>query len=97
MKLPRSILIKGSNWKVRRRKHLDLDGQECYGLCDYSERTIWVQSGLDKELETLVFIHELIHASVHELHLDLDGVTDEILADGLSAILVSLFKINIHK
>lgn len=66
-------------------------GNECYGLCDYENRTISVQRHLQDEMCTQTFAHELIHATLHELHIDLDKVLDEALAEGISLILSEIF------
>ena len=72
-----------------------LDGNECLGLCDYDAKTIFVLSGLTNEETLLVYVHEIIHAAISELHLSIDYVTDEVLADGLSAIIISALKVGI--
>lgn len=90
------VTIKGNEWKVRRAKSLHDDyGNECYGICDYNIKTIFVRTKLSKDLERLVFIHEVLHAAMSELHLDIDYTSDEVLADGLSTILDGLFDIRL--
>lgn len=52
----------GKKWTLKRPAKLTLDGEGCYGRCDYHTRTILVLKrllGFD-ELDT--FIHEGIHA-----------------------------------
>lgn len=98
MKLPRSIVIKGQRWRVCQRKELfDDDGDSCEGLCDYSEKKIFIKRGLKAEEKALTFVHEVFHAAMHELHIDLGHEMNESVTDGVTSILNEHFKFRIRR
>ena len=97
MRLPRSFVIKGSRWGVKTRAQgrlFDDDGNAVLGLCDYENKTIWVERGHSKEMTADILLHEFIHASAEELHLQLSRSQDEILALGLTQCLLQCFEIH---
>jgi DUF917 family protein len=101
MKLPTKIMIKGKAWKVKRKRSLKLGKVKCDGLCHFSSKLIEVRSGLDDKKCMEVFMHEIIHAAVHELHLDemggINSSIEEVLCTGLSDIFLSIFDIKMLK
>lgn len=91
MVLPKRITIKGKEWTIKRPRKLVERGNECYGLCDYDARIISVLRNLEDAMCAQTFAHEIIHATLHELHIELDKVLDEAIAEGVSLILSEVF------
>lgn len=60
MKTPRQFQLAGTTWRVVYCAPKHLPGE--YAHCDFESRIIRVQRGLAPELETAVFLHELLHA-----------------------------------
>lgn len=94
MKIPSSFVIKGRTWKVRFRKKIIEKGEECHGLCFINKRIIYIEKGLDKDLEAVTFMHEFFHACVYELHLALDSSLEETLVDGFADCLIQSFSVH---
>jgi Zn-dependent peptidase ImmA (M78 family) len=95
MTLPRQFLLKGKKWRVSLRKVVDRDDDACNGLCAYDERKILIRKGMS-EAETLsTFLHELVHATLHEAHLAPNsGVsveTEEIICDAVADMMTNCF------
>lgn len=101
MKLPTKVLIKGKAWKVKRSYAIKLGKISCDGLCHLSGKVIEVKSGLDDKRCMEVFMHEIIHAAVQELHLNetggIEASIEEVLCSGLSDIFLSIFDIKLLK
>lgn len=95
MTIPKHVWIKGEKWKVKWVKNLTEEGIECYGLADYDNRVISLDKDLkkDKKLMEYTFLHELNHAALHELHIDIPRELDETISDGLAFIYHQLFDI----
>lgn len=97
MKLPPSVLIKGQRWKVRKKNRVvDDDGNLVHGMVCYEKKIIYIERGLKKSLEELVFCHEVVHAAMHELHIDLGYKMNESLTDGVTTILHQIFKLSLR-
>lgn len=98
MKIPKKITIKGKTWKVKiLSKVIDDDGNLVYGLCDYTTRTISIEKGLRKKLESEVFLHEFFHACLHELEIPLSRKKDEDICEGLGALTNEAFSWTVKK
>lgn len=94
MKIPRRIKIKDKSWCIKMVKSLkDDDNNEVYGLCDFQKRTIQITKGLDKTLEAHTFLHEFFHACLYELHVDINREIEEVIVDGISAIMSETFHV----
>lgn len=94
MKLPKSVLIKGERWHLKKTKNLHDDkGDLCLGICDYEKRVIQVDPEQNNEMFLYTLIHELMHASLHELHIDISDDLNEVISDGVGFILSQLFHI----
>jgi Zn-dependent peptidase ImmA (M78 family) len=82
--------IAGRAWTIKRVRHLFRD-KGYYGLCDYSTRTILIDSSQSKELQDVTLLHELLHAL---WGYRLDGVvgdrTEERIVEGLDSDLHDL-------
>ena len=96
MKIPKEFVLKGKLWSVRYIWGLRDEGVKCDGLCLLHDREILLERGLAKEDKPEVFLHEFIHAVLHECHISgLDGVAgefvEEVICDSLSSVLVDSF------
>lgn len=95
MKIPKQFSIKGKLWKVRHRKTLPGTEMETQGLCVYDKRTILLLRGLsEKEIPTVLY-HEMVHACLHEAHLNPNsGLTpslEEIICDSVADLMATMF------
>lgn len=96
MRLPKTVTIKGNVWKVVRANRITYRGNECYGLCVYGKRQIRVLKRLEAQLTLHTFMHELAHATLHEMHIDLGAVLDEAVCDGITQEIVNNFDIKLR-
>lgn len=94
-KRPKSIKLKGKTWKVIYKKVILVDGEECRGATDTSERTIEILIGLDDEAFTKVLLHELMHATIYEIHIELHDVIEEALVMAFTDTAMEHFKISL--
>lgn len=98
MKIPKSITIAGKLWKTVYVNGLkDSEGLND-GLCDYDERIIYLRKELPKKLKPSVYVHELIHAILYELHLSANdgwpgGLIEEVICDGMTTALLDNFQL----
>jgi Zn-dependent peptidase ImmA (M78 family) len=96
--IPRKINIKGNDWTIRKQKEVrDDDGNECLGLCVYGQRKILLEKGMNKEEEIEVIFHEILHAILHEVHLDIGRQADEMLVEALTQEIFKNFNVKIKK
>lgn len=96
MKLPRTITIKGKQWRVRvKPKKLMLEDPDSWGLADCDDRIIYLDKSLDDEQRRWVFLHELCHAMLYESSVtrNTGGVPialEEIICDNFADLLSSI-------
>lgn len=84
MKLPRVKTIKGEKWKVRMASNLrDDSGNECWGLCAYSKREIFIDKTCPLNMREQVFFHECLHALIHEVCIDLPFEIEEAIVENI--------------
>lgn len=94
MKLPKSKMIKGEKWLVRFKWNLrDEEGNECYGLCDFSSRTIFIDRLCPMEMRKQVFFHECLHAVIHELCIDIPHAVEESIVEGVERWVFKNYKL----
>lgn len=100
MRIPKHIDVKGKRWKISYKWNLaDDDGTKCDGLCEYKTRTIWLDRAIPKSERPQVFLHELVHALIYELHLT-DGLPnelEEVLAEGFSQYFLETFNVRLKR
>jgi len=95
-RLPRKILVKGIEYKIRRKKKLKYEGKEVYGLHDPKTKIIWIDSGIKQpHMLRVTLIHELFHA-----YIDVCGITEgldrqleEVIVDLLACAIDKHFKV----
>lgn len=92
--IPAVFSIKGRFWTVIIKKDLYYaEIGAVNGLCSYSDKTIYLDESLSPVERLRVFIHELVHATIHECHLNEAGgiqpIVEEILCSGLADVIVT--------
>lgn len=83
-KLPKFIVILGRKFKIKQLSNLSYHGEPCLGLCDASNKIIYLEKG-QKESDKL---DTLFHESVHAM-LSISGV-DQKLTDSENEIMCQL-------
>lgn len=61
-KFPRDLFINGNVWAVKFVKKIPSKGKDLVGLCDPSERAIYIKTGQSFQETVSCFIHECLHA-----------------------------------
>lgn len=92
MKLPKSLVIGDSIWKIERKRLRESHyGKEVIGLCDPMTQTIIIKTGLKprEALDTLV--HECLHAIEDEYDLKIDHALIHSLESKISQLLIDNF------
>ena len=49
IKFPTSVVILGRRVKIKQRKGLFYEGRQCLGLCDYTNKTIYLEKDQTEE------------------------------------------------
>lgn len=63
---PREIRVRDAVYQVRFRRHLNYEGEPCYGLCHYDDKLIEICQGMSPSFRAEIFWHEVFHAFAHE-------------------------------
>lgn len=94
MKLPKKKKIEGKIWRISQvEQPVNDDGEICWGVCDYNTRTIFIKARLAKEEKLKTYLHEILHAALHEIGLELGYSRDEITVQKLENIICRLFRL----
>ena len=99
MNIPSTFYIKGKLWTVEYKWGLRGDDEVLLdGQCVTENRTIQIDRGIPKRDKWLVFLHEFIHAVLHESHVSgLDGSAgeflEEIICESVANVLNDCFTI----
>lgn len=87
MKTPNFVIIKGEKWRISwRKKLIGEKNEELWGDCDYEKRIIRLSKAQPDNMKLSTLIHELTHAGLHELHVDISSDLNEVICDGLGYI-----------
>jgi Zn-dependent peptidase ImmA (M78 family) len=62
IKIPRKVMILGREYKIKQGKNLAYHGQPCLGLCDNTEKVIYLEKNQDDQTKKETTIHEMAHA-----------------------------------
>jgi hypothetical protein len=93
-KLPKYIVILGRKFKIKQLVGLCYHGEPCLGLCDASNKIIYLEKGQkeDDKLDTLV--HESVHAmlSISGIDQKLTDSENEIMCQLVTALFNDLLK-----
>lgn len=84
-KLPKFIIILGRKFKIKQLNNLSHLSQPCLGLCDYSNKVIYLEKLQTDEDKLDTLVHESSHAM-----LAISGV-DQKLTDSENEIMCQLF------
>lgn len=85
-------LVNGNPWKVKFKREIkDTDTTFCLGLCDPSEKTIYIKQGQTYEERLDTFYHELIHSFEDEYGFELEHKLVHKLAKALARFYVENF------
>ena len=90
---PKTVEVEGMNWaiKFKRKPFYDDEGDECLGLCDPEDKTIYIKIQTDKVDMFRVFIHEVLHAIEYEREIEIPHKYIEKLDRGVSKFLIKNF------
>jgi hypothetical protein len=102
IKIPRSLTIKGQKYKIyKHSKVIDDDGNERAGLMCPVDKIIWLEKeSLENELKSgsmNFVVHEISHAIINELNIELSHDLEEVLVKGLAIELDKIFDIKFRK
>ena len=61
-KIPRTVSILGRKYKIKQGRGLSYNGQPCLGLCDNTEKIIYLEKDQDDEMKKETLLHELCHS-----------------------------------
>ncbi len=91
MRIPKKIRIKGELWKIKWKSDLKHNGELVYGLSDFDTRTITLNRDMPRDLYLHSFIHEVTHATLYELHVEVNIELEEVTADGIGYVFSKVF------
>jgi hypothetical protein len=102
MKMPKKLMIKGSEWKVIERVKIMLGQDECDGLCDFEAKKIFIRKEATPSEKAAALIHETLHAALRESHISgnvgwVDPLVEDVLCDALAEVLLSNFTVEKKK
>ena len=61
MRLPKHLSISGYTLNIIYKKKVVVDGDECFGVYDTSDKTIYLVKGMAPIRKKEIFLHEFIH------------------------------------
>lgn len=98
MRIPGQFQLKGKTWLVVFRKRVKHeDGEICAGLCEFDKRRILIAKDLPEDKIIATFLHELVHATLFEAHLQentgLAIQAEEIVCDAIADMLGNCFEL----
>lgn len=96
MKIPEKINISGIEYEVIKTEGpLVVDGDQVYGLIDYNNRKIKLDTNIqDEQGVKSTFIHEVLHGIVFDRQIDWKNDGEETIIEQLSRGLYSILKDN---
>lgn len=98
MKLPKTIDIYGLDVKIIQDHPVrDDDGALCDGTYCYQEKTIYIDSKLDKEDTIQTLIHEMGHCLLHRTSADLDMKVEEPLVNNFANMITEIFNLRFKR
>lgn len=90
-KIPKEMMIGDELWSVRFTRNIPSKDKDLYGLCDPSDKTIYIRPGLSYRQRLDTLIHELIHALEFEHGFELEHKHVYKIAEGLVNIWLENF------
>lgn len=89
-RFPSSITILGRKYKIKQGVNLVYNGQPCLGLCDNSEKVIYLERNQDEQTKKETILHEACHAMLF-----ITGI-DQKLSDGENEVYAQLITAFYH-
>lgn len=87
----RTLKILGDKISV---KYKDLNAENICGKYSYDKKTIEINNKLDKSIQDITLIHELIHATIHRAGVNnaqLSADLEEIICDQVAKVITENF------
>lgn len=87
MKVPKQVIVKGKTYSVQLKENINHDGHDCDGLMDPSAYTISIVKSLRARDLKQTFLHEWLHAILHESGISVTSVEPdniEIIVENIS-------------
>lgn len=89
---PKDVMVNGNLWAVKFVRHLpDTKTKKTFGICDPSDRVIYIRQGQDSEERLDTFFHELVHAIECEFDIDIEHKLVDKLGAALARVYVENF------
>jgi len=88
---PDSVIIKDEIWSIRFCRSVPDEEPSTVGLCDPSEKTLWIKLGQGRYETFRTFIHEVTHAIEDEYDFTLRHEHVEKIELGFAAFIVINF------
>lgn len=85
---PRELVIKDDIWKVRFVRKIS---DNTLGLCDPSEKTIYIKQGQSYQERLDTFLHEVVHAINFEYNFEIKHNHVYKLAEAMAKIYIENF------
>lgn len=58
------VTLNGQVWTIKRVKRIRNEGEDCFGLCDYAKRTIYLEESLTGPKLLRFALHECQHGQM---------------------------------
>lgn len=89
-KYPRLITIGGEPWRVEFVRQIK-KSRQTLGLCEFSEKTIYIRRGQSRKETFATFVHECLHALEEEYNFELKHKHIYALEQGIVELLIENF------
>jgi len=93
MEVPNEVNIMGIKYQISYLEAPVDNGEAVWGYTEYEQAKIVLRSGMNAEKTMQTFLHELMHAMIHEMGDDA-RCNDESLVSPLSNVLFQVLKEN---
>jgi len=95
-KLLKKVQVFGEIYSINYQNLLFENGELCFGTCCTKTKTITIEKNLDQDERQITFLHEFIHAIIHESGLNttsLSSDVQEVICENIAKQLVKRFEI----
>ena len=94
MQIPDTIRIGSIEYEVEDKEMLVLGGQQCYGMIDFEQSKIFLDTTLtSRQRLEQTFLHEIVHSLLYHRSLK-EEAQNEVLVDEIAVALHQLIKDN---
>jgi Zn-dependent peptidase ImmA (M78 family) len=93
-KFPAFLTIMGRKIKIKQGENLMYEGKPCLGLCDYTDKIIYLEKNQDYHSKVETLVHEATHffLELTGISQKLDEDSNEIYCQLITALFVDLKK-----